>query len=124
MYINAATDGANAALRARPEQLPAPAVIDTPSAAPAINVTPDLSAPTAVVVPPIVKADDPDAAPASAPPKPKTPPPPEVPADGNDAHPSADSQKPKEDVDTAPPTNGNTVKGDDKPAKVTNGTED
>ena len=70
MYMNAVTDGANAALRARPGQIPAPTIVETPSTAPATNI-PDVSAPTGIVVPPVATPDDPDAAPASAPPKPR-----------------------------------------------------
>jgi hypothetical protein len=67
MYTNATTDGANAALRARPGA----ALQDV---APAAG-TGDTTAPVGVVVPAAMK-EDPDAAPASAPPKSKTPPPP------------------------------------------------
>jgi hypothetical protein len=74
MYMNAVPDAGNAALRARPGQLPAPVVVDTPSPAPATNAK-DSSAPTGIVVPPVATPDDPDVAPASAPPKTKTPPP-------------------------------------------------
>jgi hypothetical protein len=106
MYMNAVTDGANAALRARPGQLPAPPNAETPSPAPATNVA-DPSAPMGVVVPPVATPDDPDAAPASAPPKPKTPTPSEAPAKGKDPEPNADSSKPKDDASEAPQTSGN-----------------
>ncbi|KAH7072858.1 hypothetical protein BKA63DRAFT_515873 [Paraphoma chrysanthemicola] len=105
MYMNAVTDGANAALRARPGQLAAaPVAVDAPVPAPATNIT-DPSAPTGIVVPPVATPDDPDAAPASAPPKSKTPPPPEEPIktvpDASD-----DSSKSKDDAE-APDANAN-----------------
>jgi hypothetical protein len=120
MYMNAVTDGANAALRARPGQMPAPAVIDTPSAAPAANI-PDVSAPTGIVVPPVATPDDPDAAPASAPPKPKTPEPQDAPAKGKDFEPNGDSAKPKEDVSETQQTNGDVKKEDGKSGTPSNG---
>jgi hypothetical protein len=86
MYVNAATDGANAALRTRPGQIPAPAPAlggDVVSATPATNVV-DSGAPVGVVIPPVATPDDPDVAPATAPPKPKTPPPVEGRAKGED----------------------------------------
>jgi hypothetical protein len=83
--MNAVTDNNNAALRARPGQIPAPALgVDGPSTAPATNDI-DSSAPTGVVVPPVATPDDPDAAPASAPPKSKTPPPSEGPTKGKES---------------------------------------
>lgn len=71
MYINATTDAANAALRARPgPSMPAPLIPTAPGAG-----TVDTTAPLGLVVPPTGTPDDPDAAPASAPPKSRTPPP-------------------------------------------------
>ncbi|KAL1612265.1 hypothetical protein SLS60_000489 [Paraconiothyrium brasiliense] len=71
MYINATTDAANAALRTRPvPSLSAPVGTTTPGAG-----TVDTTAPIGLVVPPTGTPDDPDAAPASAPPKSRTPPP-------------------------------------------------
>jgi hypothetical protein len=85
MYMNAVTDNTNAALRARPGgQVPAPALgVGAPSTSPATNDM-DSSAPTGVAVPPVATPDDPDAAPASAPPKSKTPPPSEGSANGKE----------------------------------------
>ena len=74
MYMNATTDASNAALRARPGQMQALPASEAPAAAPPVG-TVDASAPIGVVVPPVATPDDPDAAPASAPPKSKTPPP-------------------------------------------------
>lgn len=68
MYQNATTDAANAALRARPA-LEAPV-----ASAPAAGAG-DTTAPSGVVVPPTATPDDPDEAPATRPPKSKTPPP-------------------------------------------------
>jgi hypothetical protein len=113
MYMNAVTDGANAALRARPGQLPAPPLVDAPSTAPATNIT-DPSSPTGVVVPPVATPDDPDAAPASAPSKPKTPPPPDIPTSGGTPEVNKDISKPQDDVSATPVTNGNDTKGDGK----------
>jgi hypothetical protein len=113
MYMNAVTDGANAALRARPGQLPAPPLVDAPSTAPATNIT-DPSAPTGVVVPPVATPDDPDAAPASAPSKPKTPPPPEIPTKGDTSEVNKDISNPQDNVSATPVTNGNGTKGEGK----------
>lgn len=118
--MNAVTDGANAALRARPGQLPAPPLVDAPSTAPATNVT-DSSAPTGVVVPPVATPDDPDASPASAPPKSKTPPPPEVPTKVDDSNPDNDSSKPKDGENATPQTNGDVPKEDSKAEEAVNG---
>ncbi|KAF2832013.1 hypothetical protein CC86DRAFT_340176 [Ophiobolus disseminans] len=113
MYINAVTDGSNAALRARPgEPLPAPTVNDAPAAAPTTSA-PDPSAPIGVVVPPVATPDDPDTAPASAPPRPKTPPPHEDPAQDSKPEPTDESSKPKEGS-SAPQTNGVPINGNGK----------
>ncbi|KAF2131231.1 hypothetical protein P153DRAFT_365819 [Dothidotthia symphoricarpi CBS 119687] len=108
MYMNATTDASNAALRARPGQLPASPVIHAPAAAPAPG-TVDSSSPMGAVVPPIATPDDPDAAPASAPPKSKTPPPiddsskPKPEAGPSDKEPETkDSTKPGISSDSAP----------------------
>lgn len=69
MYTNATTDAANAALRARPGPAEAP-MANAPAAG-----TGDATAPMGIVAPPTATPDDPDAAPASKPPKSKTPPP-------------------------------------------------
>jgi hypothetical protein len=120
MYLNAVTDGANAALRARPGQLPAPPNVDTPSTAPATNIA-DPSAPIGVVVPPVATPDDPDAAPASAPPKVKTPTPSVAPAKGKDPEPNEDSSKSKEDSTGTTPTDGNAGIGSSKLGDSTSG---
>ncbi|KAL6705704.1 hypothetical protein ACN47E_006493 [Coniothyrium glycines] len=76
MYMNATTDAANAALRARPG--PASSPVAPATTAPAVAPSPgtaDTTAPAGLVVPPTATPDDPDAPPASAPPKSKTPPP-------------------------------------------------
>jgi hypothetical protein len=117
MYMNAVTDGANAVLRARPGQLPAPPLVDAPSTAPATNIT-DSSAPTGVVVPPVATPDDPDAAPASAPSKPKTPPPPETPTKGDGAEVHDDTSNAQDDTTATPVTNGNGTKGDVEAGEV------
>lgn len=70
MYTNVNNDASNAALRARPGQASASPVVEAPAGAPASGSA-ETSAPSGVVVPPV---DDPDASPASAPPKAKTPP--------------------------------------------------
>jgi hypothetical protein len=119
MYLNAVTDGANAALRARPGQLPAPPNVDIPSTAPATNIA-DPSAPTGVVVPPVATPDDPDAAPASAPPKAKTPTPSLAPPKGKDPEPNEDLSKSKEDITGTPQTNGNAGVGSSKLGDSTN----
>ena len=72
--MNAITDAANAALRARPGQIQPTPVIRSPAAAPGSSVDPSL--PPTVVTAPGSPPDDPDASPASKPPKSKTPPPP------------------------------------------------
>jgi hypothetical protein len=109
MYMNAITDAGNAALRARPGQ-PA-AVIDTSSPAPATNAS-DPSAAIGVVVPPVATPDDPDAAPASAPPKSRTTPPPEDPTktktpeppnEPTNPGPSGEPSKPEPANDTSKP---------------------
>jgi hypothetical protein len=76
MYMNAISDATNAALRTRPGQVQPTPVIRTPAAvAPAGSSDPSI--PTAAPAAPASSLDDPDASPASAPPKSKTPPPPQ-----------------------------------------------
>ncbi|KAH7401864.1 hypothetical protein DE146DRAFT_443602 [Phaeosphaeria sp. MPI-PUGE-AT-0046c] len=127
MYVNAVTaDGANAALRARPGQLPGPVATDTTSDAPATNIA-DPSAPTGIVIPPVATPDDPDAAPASAPPKSKTPPPEESLSKGKVAETKDDSSTPstpstpKDSSTETPTTNGEDTKKDARSNGAVNG---
>ncbi|KAH8731293.1 hypothetical protein GQ44DRAFT_735790 [Phaeosphaeriaceae sp. PMI808] len=106
MYVNAVSDGANAALRARPGQPPDSTVVEAPAEVPVVGVS-DPSASMSIVVPPAPTPGDPDAAPASAPPKLKTP---TCPDDSNGANGSTEA---KEDNAVAP-TNGESMRKDDK----------
>jgi hypothetical protein len=76
MYMNAISDATNAALRTRPGQVQPTPVIRAPAAV-APGGSSDPSIPTAAPTVPASSLDDPDASPASAPPKSKTPPPPQ-----------------------------------------------
>lgn len=121
MYMNAATDGANAALRARPGgPLPAAAIISTPAAAPITNA-PDPSAPTGVVVPPVATPDDPDTAPASAPPRPKSPASPPDTVNAGSSEGADEVSKAKGDISTTQ-SNGHSLEEEDKAHEVENGT--
>ncbi|KAF2034795.1 hypothetical protein EK21DRAFT_97418 [Setomelanomma holmii] len=93
MYMNAVTDGANAALRTRPGQPPVPAIVDIPANAPATT------APAAAAPDPSAPTDDPDASPASAPPKSKTPPPTEEPAKPKTGETNESKQPAKSKID-------------------------
>jgi hypothetical protein len=119
--MNAVTDNNNAALRARPGQIPAPALLaDVPSAAPATNEM-DPSAPTGVIVPPVAMPDDPDAAPASAPPKSKTPPPSEGPVKGKDRESENGLSKVEGDDAVALRTNGDVSMNGSETGTMMNG---
>jgi hypothetical protein len=114
MYMNATTDAANAALRARPgPSLPAPQLISAPAAAPATGSV-DATAPAAQVVQPTATPDDPDASPASAPPKSKTPPPPK---DEPKADTASTGEGPTLDEDSRTPLPNGGVAGGDTATK-------
>ncbi|KAJ4400726.1 hypothetical protein N0V91_008467 [Didymella pomorum] len=97
MYMNAVGEGANAALRARPQQ---PQIISAPESSPSANG--NASAPASSAAPP--PASDPDASPATAPPKkqksqPSSPPP----------EPADEPGKPIEPLNPGEPTQSDSV---------------